>query len=230
MLMSNNLLTVPLPLLSSLSLLSLLRPRNDQQLSECILNMKFPFVRAVVIVLSIIIIDAVTTIDAVVVLVVIGLLMVWRNDICSSSVSLWPLRYITVVPSSLRNNIVNTNLLGPSLSLSLFPLNIWHPVSFFKWFRYVALDVHSILVIDRKAKHCWFPRCHWLSHFPLTLFNRSIVCSLFGNLTKSQNHIVVKLKQTFLALDSLEPMCTILYFFLFRTILIDLFVFFPSQK
>lgn len=89
------------------------------------------------------IIDSVTTIDAVVVLAVIGLLMVWRNDILTLLFLLVQLLFCwrsLNAPKNCKNwdSIVFhvfccCLLVGCFVgNCSLCLLNVWHPVSFFK--------------------------------------------------------------------------------------------------
>lgn len=141
---------------------------------------------------SIIIIDAVTTIDAVVVFVVIGLLMVWRNDISVSFVLLE------------KKLLFFFSFAMPTNRFSSGSSAIGHLTS-------GVIPQVSSLGCSQMARIPF-----WWSIEKQIIGNYSgFVSHRFGTLTKSQNHIVDKW-QSIHALDTLGTMSTIL-FFLFRT-------------
>lgn len=105
------------------------------------------------------IIDAVTTIDAVVVLAVIGLLMVWRNAISSSLVSLL---FLLVQLLFIHGAQCIATLLACVLWVLTTILvgaywNVWHPVSFFRVNSFgFVLNWIPFLVIDWGAERTTF--------------------------------------------------------------------------
>lgn len=128
---------------------------------------------------------------------------VWRNDIAQLfcfAMQLLP---------SLYSQIVKIELNCVSF-VRFFPLDIWHPVSFFKRLRFVtrSKSISFWWSIENSKKKPSSNGSHCTSH--LLLFFTSFV--LFGKLTKSQDHIVVKRQSFYAQLTWDEMMSTILFF------------------